>query len=191
MENDEYYDIDIILAEQNKVPCIFQVAIDAEVNVLGDHSQVTAESKHELPYWLAKPLAQYKLPSTGEILINVEVPKSFSPRVRNSIEASATSADLNSLCPYFYLFGYRIVNLMFDKELHELLYKAFRLRIKDVMDYSETGTARYGTEFLYKIDETEKELFMIGQKHSSDLKHWFLHHQQELKYSQIHLRSAQ
>ncbi|KAF7725987.1 DNA replication protein [Apophysomyces ossiformis] len=172
MENDEYYDIDSILAEHTKIPCIFLHDIDAEANVQGDDSivsksdllkhitnrkgKIRANTRIELPYWMAKTLAQFTLPN-GEKLLTVEIPKTYGKRVRNALAAGALNVDFRILCPYFYTFGTKLVELVRDEDLAPTLSEAFKTRLKEIMDYSQSGVNAVGQEFLHRLDETENE----------------------------------
>ncbi|KAG0174706.1 DNA replication protein [Apophysomyces sp. BC1015] len=163
MENDEYYDIDSILAEHTKLPCIFLHDVDAEANVQGDDSiQIRANTRIELPYWMAKTLAQFTLPN-GEKLLTVEIPKTYGRRVRNALAASALNVDFRVLCPYFYTFGTKLVELVMDEDLAPTLSEAFKTRLKEIMDFSQSGVNVVGQDFLQKLDETENECNAEGR----------------------------
>lgn len=56
-------------------------------------------------------------------LISIELPKSFGTRVRNALDASPSSVDFRLLCPYFYLFGLKLLELVVDKPLATVLNK--------------------------------------------------------------------
>ncbi|KAI8393938.1 uncharacterized protein BYT42DRAFT_552775 [Radiomyces spectabilis] len=171
MDSNEYYNIDSILAEHTRIPCIFLHNISADVNLTGDGTEITRQSRLELPFWLVKPFAEFTLPDNSQ-LISLEIPKAYGTRVRNVLEAGPTNVDFRLLCPYFYLFGMKLLKLVVDDSLAAILEKAFKTRIKEIMDYSQTGTASLGHEFLQKLDETEKELFKAGQESAHHLRLW-------------------
>lgn len=54
-------------------------------------------------------------------LISIELPKTFGTRVRNALDASPTSVDFRLLCPYFYLFGVKLLDLVVDEALSKVL----------------------------------------------------------------------
>ncbi|KAI7878669.1 GINS complex, Psf3 component [Lichtheimia hyalospora FSU 10163] len=171
MQNDEYYDIDSILADSIKIPCIFLHDLEASVNLTGDGSEVTRNTRIELPFWLAKPLATFTLPNS-DFIIKLEIPRPFGNRVRNNLDASPTAVDFRLLCPYFYVFGKKLVNLIEDQRLPGILEKTFKTRLKEIMDYTQTGSTTVNQDFLQKLDETEKELFKAGQESSTQVKQW-------------------
>ncbi|KAI9486314.1 MAG: hypothetical protein EXX96DRAFT_548624 [Benjaminiella poitrasii] len=171
MDLDEYYNIDSILAEQIKIPCIALHDYTKEANLNGNHTEVKRNSRVELPYWMAKPLAEYLLPA-NESLISVELPRTFGTKVRNALDASPALVDFRLLCPYFYIFGIKLLDLVLDDKLGGVLHKAFTLRLKEIMDFSRTLGTSKGQEFLQKLDETEKELFKAGQDSALQFKQW-------------------
>ncbi|CAO3643384.1 unnamed protein product [Mucor hiemalis] len=161
MELDEYYNIDSILAEQS----------------------VNRNQRFELPYWMAKPLAQYTS------LISIELPKTFGTRVRNALDASPTSVDFRLLCPYFYLFGVKLLDLVVDDSLSKILKEAFKERLRDIMNYSQTLGASTGQEFLHKLDETEKEIYKAGQESALHFRQWRDRSIHQIKTADINSRS--
>ncbi|KAI7856692.1 putative DNA replication complex GINS protein psf3 [Circinella umbellata] len=180
MNNDEYYDIDSILAEHSKIPCIFLHDIDASVNLSGDGNEIAANSRVELPFWMAKVLAQYRLPN-GENLVTIELPRAYGTRVRNSLDASPTSIDFRQVSPYFYQFGTKLYDLIIDDQLPATLEKTFKARLKEIMNISLTGSTNVGQDFLQKLDETEKELFKAGQESTAESRKWRHRRRQQLK----------
>ncbi|KAG1471898.1 hypothetical protein G6F56_001848 [Rhizopus delemar] len=122
MELDDYYNIDNILAEHTKVPCTVLCDFDQKANLSGDDVAVPRNTRVELPYWIAKPLAQYTTPRR-ENLIVIEMPKTYGTKVRNMLVASPESVDFRSLGPYFYEFGVKLVTFIEDQELPGVLQK--------------------------------------------------------------------
>ncbi|KAI7892130.1 uncharacterized protein EV154DRAFT_505722 [Mucor mucedo] len=174
MDLDEYYNIDNILAEQIRIPCIALHDYAAETNLLGDGQPVDRNQRFELPFWIAKPMAQFTLPGNmvENSLISIELPKTFGTRVRNALDASASNVDFRLLCPYFYLFGLKLLDLVVDKPLAIALRTAFRARLLDITDFSQTLGASAGQEFLQKLDETEKEIYKAGQESAIQFRNW-------------------
>ncbi|CAO3674875.1 unnamed protein product [Rhizopus stolonifer] len=117
---------------------------------------VPRNTRVELPYWIAKPLAQYTTPRR-ENLIVIEMPKTYGTKVRNMLVASPESVDFRSLGPYFYEFGVKLVTFVEDQDLPGVLQKAFKKRIKNIMNYSQSSGSLVGQEFIQKLDHTEKD----------------------------------
>ncbi|ORX54024.1 GINS complex, Psf3 component [Hesseltinella vesiculosa] len=172
MENDEYYDVDSILAEYTKIPCIFQHTIGAQVNLTGDETEVPKGTRLEMPFWLSKALLQLTV-EDQETLIQMELPKAFGNRVRNALDASPMSVDYRLLCPFFYIFGHKLLEVVEVPELATVLESSFKIRLRGIMNYSQSGVSSMGQDFLQRLDETEKELFKSGQESSSQLRQWY------------------
>lgn len=86
-----YLDIDEILSEEERVPCVFQL----DASGLGsldptNHSpDLPAHSKVELPLWLTQVLSE-------KLMINIELPKYYGVRIREDIMVNLTPG-LNEL----------------------------------------------------------------------------------------------
>ncbi|CAO3597330.1 unnamed protein product [Absidia cylindrospora] len=105
--------------------------------------------------------------------MQIELPKAFNARVRNALEASPLAVDYRLLCPFFYLFGNKLLDLVVFPELGRVLERAFKTRLRGIMDYSQSGTNGMEGDFLQKLDETEKGLFKTGQESATQLRHWY------------------
>ncbi|RUP47167.1 hypothetical protein BC936DRAFT_146059 [Jimgerdemannia flammicorona] len=150
---DDYYNIDAILADQQKLPCIFKCDVKGLGYLDGNNDvDLRRDTKVELPFWLVETLA--KAPDLFEV---AGLPKYYGTRVRSALNASPTSIDFRSLCPYYYMFGVRLVTLLKDDPLTEMLGKAFKARLQLIMDYAQNGSSQEQTEFLQMLDETERE----------------------------------
>ncbi|KAI8884893.1 GINS complex, Psf3 component [Backusella circina FSU 941] len=181
MENDEYYDIDCILAEQTKIPCTALIDFSQEINLTGDGSVVEHNSRIELPYWVAKPLAQITLPDESS-LISIELPKMYGTKVRNVLDADPMTVDYRILCPYFYLFGLKLLEFIVDEALPGILEKAFKDRMLNIMNFAQTsGHVIVGNEFIQKLDETEKELYKLGQESFTKIRQWRKNKQRRIR----------
>lgn len=129
-------------------------------------------------------------------LISIELPKTYSTKVRNVLDASPTSVDFKLLCPYFYLFGRKLLDLVVDDSLTSVLEKAFKTRLRDVMDFSQSIGSATGQNYLQKLDETEKECKLISvycYKHSliSIISVYRVGQESALQFIQWRDRSAQ
>ncbi|KAJ3139527.1 DNA replication protein [Geranomyces variabilis] len=156
MSGDEYWNLDAILAEQQKIPCYFRSNVPGYGSLEGNHEvDLSADVKVELPFWLAEPL-------TSIDCIDLVVPPCFSRRVRNDLNASPTSVNLNRLCAYYYRFGVMVMNLLDDEWLPTVLSQAFKSRLPIIMDYAQTSRMRNDrSEFTGSLDETERESMIL------------------------------
>ena len=111
----DYYDIDDILATQERVPSRLEVPLYnlgfLDPNSEGDHLQ--AGMKIELPFWLAKDLC-----SRRRRIASVELPKPYREGYRQILKADANVVDLHKLGPYYYNFGTKLLHFSFDENSH-------------------------------------------------------------------------
>ncbi|KAH9071665.1 GINS complex Psf3 component [Lactarius deliciosus] len=169
---DDYYSIDSILSENQKIQCTFKVDIPDMGHLDGGHERdIKAQSKIQLPLWLAF------------ILI-------YSSRVRNALNAEAKSVRLSALVGaggHWYGFGKIIMRLLDDaqaNEMSDLLTKTFRDRLAEVIDqaqhFAALGPAGGGGQsgdsalaFREGLEVTERELFSLAQESAKKTKQWY------------------
>ncbi len=81
------YDIDTILAEEERVPVVFNGTAD----------------KHELPLWLAQVMHE-------EDYGQISLPHLYGPKFSANLKADPVAASLKRM-PYYYELGLRIAHL--------------------------------------------------------------------------------
>lgn len=141
----------------------------------------------ELPYWLGISLAA--VPDRD--YISIALPKPYTSRVRNALAAFAKSVNLRNLGGaggWFFACGVRLEeswvsptqdsrsgrkltrlapHSIDDPRLKEVLYKAFRARLPEIMDQSQhasqhsTVGGRKGTSGVGQVDQ-QAEMFLTG-----------------------------
>ncbi|XP_021823589.1 DNA replication complex GINS protein PSF3-like [Prunus avium] len=103
-----YYDIDDILVEEQRVPVVFQQAVNGvDIDPSAETHCVEPGSKVELPYWLAHELHLRKV-------AKMKVPACFNQRTKLELGADGASVDLRSRCLHFYEFGCKIAPLVVE-----------------------------------------------------------------------------
>ncbi|KAI9435902.1 GINS complex, Psf3 component [Lactarius psammicola] len=192
---DDYYSIDSILSENQKIQCTFKVGIPDMGHLDGGHERdIKAQSKIQLPLWLAFILIYSDY-------VDFAVPPPFSSRVRNALNAEAKSVRLSALVGaggHWYGFGKIIMRLLDDtqaNEMSDLLTKArfdlglstretFRNRLAEVIDqaqhFAALGPAGGGGQsgdsalaFREGLEVTERELFSLAQESAKKTKQWY------------------
>ncbi|EJD01215.1 GINS complex, Psf3 component [Fomitiporia mediterranea MF3/22] len=184
MDND-YYSIDAILAENQKVQCTFKVDVP-DLGYLdgGSDRDIKALSKLQLPFWLT-PMLLYS------DFADCTVPHAFNQRVRNALNADATSVKLSGLVGsggLWYAFGRMIAGLVDDEQaqdISEMLSTTFKQRLVNIMDQAHhfgalgaansggAGQGQAGEDFREGLDGTERELFALAQESAKLTKQWF------------------
>ncbi|KAI9012745.1 hypothetical protein BC832DRAFT_589730 [Gaertneriomyces semiglobifer] len=184
--NEDYWDIDAILADQSRIPCSFRMDVPGYGFLEGNHDiDLAAGAKVELPYWLAEHLAIHDL-------VELELPVCFGHRVRNDLAASPMAVNLNRLCPYFYRFGVKIINLVVDAMLPTILSNALKARLPLIMDYTQTSKLRTDrSDFIMTLDETEKDIYKLGHESASQMTQWHQRKGTRIKTADVLMRKNQ
>ncbi|KAL7411973.1 GINS complex, Psf3 component [Mrakia frigida] len=182
MDETDYWSIEAILADNQKLPCTF--LLDAEglgyLDGAGE-ADLKRSAKAELPFWLAKTMALNDF-------ISFTIPSPFSARVRNALNAEARSVKLSNLVGgmgMWYGFGLRLIHLLEDRQatsISTLLTTTFRFRLPEIQDQAHhaasiTSHAQAGLggggEFREGMEGEERELFAIAQESARRMKHWY------------------
>ncbi|KAL7754044.1 DNA replication protein [Sorochytrium milnesiophthora] len=175
----DYYDVDDILAEQQKLPAVFTTTVPAmgylEGSTQGD-DDIQRGTKMELPLWLVEQL-------TLQEFVDLSVPRQLSPSVRSAIRASAAHLDLFSLYPYFYRFCERYLSIAHDAELQGLLLKCFKDRLSMLLDHTQTKASDYTSELLRSLDWLERDVLRQGQESAGQVRNWSMRQSSKLKKS--------
>ncbi len=114
-----FLDIDLILSEEDRLPCIFRVdAFDLGHLDPSNHSSVLPmNSRLELPLWLALTLSKNNM-------VQMESPKHFGQRMRDEL-ASSSAVNLREFSHYFYDVGLKFCATTADEDLKRTLRVAF------------------------------------------------------------------
>ncbi|KAF8901694.1 hypothetical protein CPB84DRAFT_1777208 [Gymnopilus junonius] len=180
----DYFSVEAILAENQKIQCTFKHAIPGMGHLGGGSERdIAVLSKIQIPIWLA-----YTIIYSDWAEFNIPPP--FGSRVRNALKADACSVRLSNLVGaggLWYGFGKTIMDILSDEqatEMSEMLTKAFRERLLEVMDqaqhFAALGQANSGSSsgnaaqaFREGLDTTERELFSLAQQSAKRMKRWY------------------
>ncbi|KAL0949600.1 hypothetical protein HGRIS_009647 [Hohenbuehelia grisea] len=184
---DDYFSIEAILAENQKLQCTFKYDI-ADMGHIGGGNErdLKALSKRQIPLWLAYTIIYSDW-------ADFTIPTPFSSKVRNALKAESRSVRLSSLVGaggLWYGFGKTIMEMLSDDqglELSETLTKAFVARLTEIVDQAQhfaalgaAGSSRPGGDatsaFREGLDGTERELFSLAQESTRRSKKWYEDH---------------
>ncbi|KAF7313630.1 hypothetical protein HMN09_00519400 [Mycena chlorophos] len=157
---DDYFSIDAILAENQRVGCRFKIEI-ADMGHLGGGGDrdISKGTSLQLPIWLVYTVI---LSDWADMIM----PPAFGSKVRNALKAEPCSVRLSGLVGaggLWYGFGKTIMELLENKEaMSELMTNTFRKRLVQVVDqaqhFSTLGPAGDGAQsFREGLDGTERE----------------------------------
>ncbi|ODV97299.1 hypothetical protein PACTADRAFT_38769 [Pachysolen tannophilus NRRL Y-2460] len=175
--NSSYYDIDDILADNQKLPCKFQMTVPGLGYLEGNPGKpLRKNSKLELPLWLAEVLAIIPIDETSEdSFIELVQPEYFSNRVINAIKTNSKTLDLHSISTYYYKLAIKWCAMFKDKELAEVISEMLKDRSSEINDFatnSKNGNSSGSHDFILSLDEFEKKLFKLSHDSNRNFKNW-------------------
>ncbi|KAK0386971.1 hypothetical protein NLU13_5284 [Sarocladium strictum] len=171
-----YYDVDAILTDGEKVPCIFE--IDAPHLGHLDSSSSTGlkpSTPLSLPLWLAEMLALAASPSSSTAPLTLNLPSCLSETVISALRADPRSVALRDQNVHLYGVGTRMLDLFDERELGQVLRKTFVVRAGQVGLHArkaEEGVGGQGEEFLRGLEEWERALFRRAHEGVKGAKEW-------------------
>ncbi|KAG1724384.1 uncharacterized protein EDB91DRAFT_1170963 [Suillus paluster] len=182
MDNN-YFSIDGILAENQKIQCNFKVDIPDMGHLTGgsDHD-IKSLSKAPIPIWLAYIML-------FSDWADFTIPTPFGTRVRNMLKAEPRSVKLCNLIGtggLWYGFGKMITDILSEEQangISEVLTKAFKgwllEMVEQVQHFAALDPAGGGgpssdtaQSFREGHDGTERELFALAQESTKRMKRW-------------------
>lgn len=104
----EYFDIQNIMATQERISCKFELAVP-QLGYLDSSSHdndLKIGTKLDLPFWLIKAIYNEKFK-----FVSIEIPKEYKPVYHEILRADPCVVDLRKLGPYYYDFGSLLVHL--------------------------------------------------------------------------------
>ncbi|KAL8838265.1 MAG: hypothetical protein Q9176_005194 [Flavoplaca citrina] len=170
-----YYSISAILTSAQKVPCTFDLPIP-NLGFLDDNpgGDIPPHTPISLPLYLAELLAVQQLDSRP--LLTLDLPASLGPRVLNALKADAKSVDLRALEVYFFEGASRVLELLEEEGVGDVVSEAFKKRAAEIADHARNargGTSSgEGGEFLRGLDEWERGLFRAAHDSSKAVRMW-------------------
>ncbi|KAL8850783.1 MAG: hypothetical protein Q9221_004281 [Calogaya cf. arnoldii] len=172
-----YYSISAILTSAQKVPCTFDLPIP-NLGFLDDNpgGDIAPHTPLPLPLYLAELLAVQQLDHHNKPLLTLDLPSALQPRVLNALRADAKSVDLRGLEVYFFEGASRVLELLEEEGVGDVLCEAFKKRAAEIADHARN--ARGGTssgdggEFLRGLDEWERGLFRAAHDSSKAVRLW-------------------
>jgi len=180
----DYFSIEAILAENQKIQCTFKHNIPGMGHLGGGTERdIAVSSKIQLPLWLA-----YTVIYSDWADFNIPMP--FGSRVRNALKAEACSVRLSNLVGaggFWYGFGKTIMEILSEDQanaISEMLTKAFEHRLLEIVDQAQhfaalgqaggDGSSGNSSQmFREGLDVTERELFALAQESAKRTKNWY------------------
>jgi GINS complex subunit 3 len=167
-----YYDLDDILADAEKVPCRFNILVPGLGYLEGQPGKaIQKDTKIELPLWLAEILAICELlEESQQSFIDLLQPEFISPKVINAIKTNPTSVDLHAILPYYYRLTEKWASMFSDSELATVVSETLKQRSLEIYNHANSATKQLN--FIYSLDEYEKEVFKKTSESSRSMRQW-------------------
>ncbi|CAM9320591.1 unnamed protein product [Hapterophycus canaliculatus] len=168
MSTGGYYDIDSILSEEVRVPCTFTLdAIGMGVlDPTTSDEDLSQGAKVDFPLWMARPLA-------GKGMVDLDLPKHYTEKFREQLEAGPGAINLRDRCPFYYEVGVSLASLTGDQRLQDTLLMVFSgERFKRLLDCSLNSLNEDVNSFTRDLPNLEKSLFNSGYRSSEEYVGW-------------------
>lgn len=170
-ETQNYFNIEDILASQEKVPCSCETTLHrlGFLNPSNDGEHILPGTKLDLPLWLANGLHGRR-----RNIISVDLPKIYKASMREILSADPNVVDMHTKSPFFYAFGTKL--LMFQHQesadVGKCLLETFVGRFRRIMDGSQNASHRDITRLTEYLSSIELSLFSAGQKSLQGYQNW-------------------
>ncbi|KAG9219139.1 hypothetical protein PLEOSDRAFT_1075992 [Pleurotus ostreatus PC15] len=180
----DYFSIESILAENQKLQCTFKYDIPDMGHLGGGNERdIKMLSKRQIPLWLAYTIIYSDW-------ADFSIPTPFNAKVRNALKAEPRSVRLSSLVGsggLWYGFGKAVMDILDDdqaEEMSDAMTKAFRGRLTEIVDQAQHfaalgpvggGSSSSDSAQLFRegLDGTERELFGLAQESTKRSKRWY------------------
>ncbi|CAM9848663.1 unnamed protein product [Choristocarpus tenellus] len=163
-----YYDLDTILSEEERVPCIF--TLDAVGMGMLDPTtaddDLTKGTKVEFPLWMARYLY-------FKAMVDLELPKHYTEKFREQLDAGPGAVNLREKSKYYYEIGGVLAGLLNDRKLQDTLLVVFSGdRFRRLLDCSLNSLNEDITSFTRELPSLERRLFNAGYQASDEYFRW-------------------
>ncbi|KAJ1902148.1 DNA replication protein [Kickxella alabastrina] len=165
MAKRSYYDIDDILAGQERVPCFLRTDLDGlgSAGSGGGSSKVHRNTRWTLPYWMADRLNE-------EDYLDMEVSPIFAKRANRMYAASPESMQLRAICQHYYQFGLQLGEMV--PEIPHVLYNMYMTRIRKVARIAQQGHNVEALDFVQSLDKMEARMLRLCQQAQGAIIAW-------------------
>ncbi len=170
MDDENYWDIDDILAGEEKITvkfnhdCYKLSRLDQNLKEKPEED-ITEGTVLELPIWLAIKLSQ------GEC-VSIIIPHIFRENFKNIILADPTVINLREKTQYYYAVAFKIKDHIDDENLISTLSTAFLNRIKEFSRISYHLRIESCGGLTRKMDNLELKIFNCGRTAAMNFRNW-------------------
>mmetsp|Transcript_23246 Transcript_23246/g.20613 ORF Transcript_23246/g.20613 Transcript_23246/m.20613 type:complete len:199 (+) Transcript_23246:12-608(+) len=180
MEADDYWSIDTILAEEQKVKVKLTQGIEG-YGCLGEDSKESLDvgDQLELPLWLAKQLYDSQK-------LEIGLPKFFRKNFRDTLTADSTVLNLKTKSDYFYEIAFLLMGVLKDENIQDIIpvvHRTFIERYQMISDYSEGKSVSQNiNSFVRKLTDLELKLFNSNKNRIAETRNFKQQHARVANY---------
>ena len=167
----KYWDIDDFLAEEEpvSVACQQQCYNMAFLNnsAKGNDKDLLPGTKLDIPLWLAKRLSR-----TNDEKFIIIIPVIYRENFQKTLSADPTVINLREKTPYYYEIAMKLIPLIHDETLGDILSIVMSTRLKTIIKKSFCLKTEDSTSFIKKLTNMERKIFENGRENITSYKFW-------------------
>ncbi|ODV82297.1 DNA replication complex GINS protein PSF3 [Suhomyces tanzawaensis NRRL Y-17324] len=169
-----YYDLDDILADGEKVPSRFNMTVPGLGYLEGNPGKAVQKGTQlELPMWLAEVLAICAiLEDSQESFIDLSEPEFISSRVLNAIKTNPRTVDLRKLLRNYYKLVEKWGTFFNEPSLIEIIMTMLKERAFEINNFASNTNKLMNNDFTYTLDEFERILFRMTSDSNKQMRNW-------------------
>eukprot|EP00271_Cylindrocystis_brebissonii_P005301 TRINITY_DN17288_c0_g1_i1.p2 TRINITY_DN17288_c0_g1~~TRINITY_DN17288_c0_g1_i1.p2 ORF type:complete len:211 (+),score=38.63 TRINITY_DN17288_c0_g1_i1:447-1079(+) len=174
-----YYDIDAILADEERVFVTFQTDVTGAGRALDpscDNDDLALRSRVELPYWLIPELHQRNM-------ITMHLPRIFGQKFRKEVQAEPLCVNLRECSPYYYTLGMKLAPSF--KSTQEFLLQLFRKRYEEMLARGHTISDEEVNRSRKLLTKEEAKLLHAASSSMQSFSQWAQRGQDILRIAPI------
>jgi len=186
----DYFSIEAILCQEEKVPITFKV----DVHKLGyldpgsADEDIHAGSRIEVPLWLARTLCSRNI-------ADISWPKGYTQRFLSNLKADPSVVSLGTVAPFFYDVAMELAKFWPEddgeaQKLLETLQSAKVARYRYILDKCQNMRNADLHEVTRRLTFAEKKLFDVGYVATTEFEAWKNRRTDQLTKSSILLSNS-
>ncbi|OAF70094.1 DNA replication complex GINS protein PSF3 [Intoshia linei] len=182
MVNENYLDIEDLIAENYRFSVVFQKNIQGLGHIIPGNSDkdILLGTKIDLAYWAMISLLDRRIGlQESENVMKVSLPKAYTATYRDIFLADATVVNLKKLMPSFYVTGIKILKMFaHDSQINNKfvvnILNVFKQRFSLIYDAALCGDNYNENTFIKNTDNEELSMYQIGLCSFTKYRNWIL-----------------
>lgn len=179
-----YFDIDAILVEDERVPCVFNTSAFnlGHLDPGKGDKDLQEGSRIPLPLWMGGHLAR-----KNYVLLNL--PQHYGATMRSRLSADAASVPVRDRSAHYFEVGMRLCSLITDleviPEVKEALRSGLGQRVVDLVSRAQSAHGKDLTLQCRQLTDEERDLFNLTRATCLEFDNWRSRKRPYLAASQV------